>query len=178
MVIEIIPFGTIENPVIYYLRDNLARIFNAELSLGQSRPVPQYAFNDRRAQYFSSQVLDNLSQNKKPGQRKILAVIDKDLYVPELNFVFGEADPSKGVCIISLTRLRQSYWNLPEDMSLFFERALKEAVHETGHLLNLYHCHDHKCVMHFSNSLRDTDIKGKHFCNKCKKTLSLKNVTE
>lgn len=34
----------------------------------------------------------------------------------------------------SKTRLKQSYWGLPEDKDLFLRRTLKEAVHEIGHL--------------------------------------------
>jgi archaemetzincin len=146
-------------------------VFHVEVFSCRSQPVPEYAFNKRRSQYFSSQILDTLVQIKKLQSTKILVLIDKDLYVPELNFVFGVADVLQVVCIISLTRLRQSYYNLPEDNNLFMERALKEAVHEMGHLLGHRHCTNPKCVMHFSNSLQDTDIKGCQFCGACKKLI-------
>ena len=32
----------------------------------------------------------------------------------------------------------------------------KEVVHELGHLFKLSHCDKRYCVMHFSNSLKDT----------------------
>jgi archaemetzincin len=123
MAIEIIPFGSIEKGVLDTLKDNLAVIFNAEVSFGQSQPVPEYALNKRREQYFSSEILDHLARIKKRKDTKVLAVIDEDLYVPELNFVFGEADSYRGLCIVSLTRLRQSFYGMPEDGNLFFERA-------------------------------------------------------
>ncbi len=50
-------------------------------------------------------------------------------------------------------------------------RALKEAVHELGHTYYLSHCADAKCVMYFSNSLADTDIKGAGFCKRCQQRL-------
>src|SRR3990167_7486042 len=99
---------------------------------------------------------------------RILGIVDIDLYVPELNFVFGEADVAHGVCIISLVRLHQEFYGLPKNENLFFERALKEAVHEVGHTYRLGHCGDTRCIMHFSNSLQDTDIKGPDFCRRCK----------
>jgi len=103
---------------------------------------------------------------------KILGIVDHDLYVPELNFVFGEASPR--VADISLTRLRQDFYNLSQDQSLFYKRALTEAVHELGHTYGLGHCEDPRCVMFFSNSLIDTDRKGSEFCPKCK---TLKSTT-
>ncbi|MFL6406200.1 MAG: archemetzincin, partial [Nitrososphaeraceae archaeon] len=45
---------------------------------------------------------------------------------------------------------------------------VKEAVHELGHAFGLTHCESIKCVMHFSNSLSDTDIKTNHLCNVCR----------
>ena len=90
-----------------------------------------------------------------------------DIYASGLNFVFGEADPSSGVAVVSLWRLRQERHGLPEDKNLFRQRALKEAVHELGHIFGLSHCPDLRCVMHFSNSLADTDRKEPNFCSKC-----------
>ncbi len=64
-------------------------------------------------------------------------------------------------------RLRQEFYGLPRDEDLFRERALKEAVHELGHTYSLGYCPDPTCVMHFSNSLYDTDLKGWSFCSNC-----------
>lgn len=172
MIIEIIPFDSIDNFILDYLKENLSDIFSAEVYLGESFSLPEYAYNKRRAQYLSSQILDNLSRLKKNNRQKILAIINKDLYCLKLNFVFGEATPLNGVCIISIRRLYQSYYGLSEDKDLLLRRSLKEAVHEIGHLLNLGHCPNPKCVMHFSNSLLDTDRKDYQFCNDCKKHLA------
>jgi archaemetzincin len=46
-------------------------------------------------------------------------------------------------------------------------RALKEAVHELGHTLGLRHCSRSLCVMHFSNSIFDTDKKKSLLCDQC-----------
>ena len=97
---------------------------------------------------------------------KILGIIDQDLYVPKLNFVFGEA--SRRVAIISLTRLRNEFYSLPKDQTLFRKRVLTEAVHELGHTYGLEHCRNPHCVMFSSKSLIDTDLKGPDFCERCK----------
>ena len=51
--------------------------------------------------------------------------------------------------------------------------ALKEAVHELGHTLGLAHCPNAKCVMHFSNSLADTDRKGSVLCPVCQRRVGI-----
>jgi archaemetzincin len=101
----------------------------------------------------------------------MLAVADLDLYVPDLNFVFGLAQCDMARAIIALPRLRQSYYGLPENTVVFRKRVIKEAVHELGHLFGLRHCLDRRCVMAFSNSLIDTDEKGWEFCANCRKNL-------
>ena len=39
---------------------------------------------------------------------------------------------------------------------IYFSKDTKEVVHELGHLFKLSHCDKRYCVMHFSNSLKDT----------------------
>ena len=98
-----------------------------------------------------------------------------DLTVPGLNFVFGLADPASRGAVISLARLYPEFYGQPRDPGLFKARALKEAVHELGHLLGLGHCPDPACVMAFSNSLSDTDRKGPEFCARCREFLRKQN---
>jgi len=172
MEIEIIPFGQIESAVLDHLKVNLTEVFKAQISIGETQASPEYAYNQKRGQYYSSLILRNLLKLKENKEKKILAIIDQDLYVLELNFVFGEADPLDNICLISITRLHQSYYGLAENEDLFLKRTLKEAVHELGHLLGLRHCLDPGCVMHFSNSLADTDRKDYRFCKNCRKFLS------
>ncbi|MBI2472521.1 MAG: archaemetzincin family Zn-dependent metalloprotease [Planctomycetes bacterium] len=163
----IIPFGQIQREILDFLRIELAQMFSLDVKIAKTEPTPQYAFDTKRRQYHSTKILEGL-KNIPMMDTRILGIIDLDLYVPELNFVFGEADVAHGVCIISLARLRQEFYGLPKNANLFLERALKEAVHELGHTFGIGHCKDPRCIMHFSNSLQDTDIKGPDFCPRCK----------
>ena len=99
---------------------------------------------------------------------KILAICDFDAYSDKLNFVFGEAHLDGSISAIYLLRIRQEFYGLKPDKSVFCQRLVKEAVHELGHSFGLSHCKNIKCVMHFSNSLSDTDIKTSHLCDVCK----------
>ena len=169
--IEIVSFGPVDPAVLGYLKKNLSEIFKTQVSIGKSYGLADFAYNKDRKQYLSTAIIKNLPRPNDVTP-KTLAVIDKDLYVPELHFVFGEAYLLKGTCIISVTRLRQSYYGLTDNNDLFLKRTLKEAVHEIGHLFNIGHCPNPLCVMHFSNSLPDTDRKDFHFCDNCKKLLT------
>ena len=170
--LNIIPIGKIDQKILDYLKIELRKKFGIEVEIAEPMEKPDYAYNPQRRQYHSTAILEKIS---KLTNGVILGVVDLDLYVPDLNFVFGEAAPLMRMAIISLVRLRQEYYGLPKNESLFRERVIKEAVHELGHVFGLNHCRDPKCVMHFSNSLFDTDKKSSSFCSKCLKLLPKRN---
>ena len=89
--------------------------------------------------------------------------------------MFGQASLNGGVAAMYLPRLKQDFPGRGADTSIIFiERVLKEATHEVGHAFGLEHCPKRSCVMHFSNSLADTDYKAKDFCNTCRNKLHQK----
>jgi archaemetzincin len=171
MSILLVPVGRIDQQVIEKLQVDLHKIFNKQVGVGQGMPHPDDAYNKKRNQYLSTAILRSLMEQKEyMVYGKVLGVVDQDLYVPELNFVFGEA--GQKAAVISLTRLRQEFYRLPQDWNLFYKRALTEAVHELGHTYGLGHCKIPHCVMFFSNSLMDTDRKGPEFCPECNRNIS------
>jgi archaemetzincin len=101
----------------------------------------------------------------------VLGVTNKDLYAEPLNFVFGQASLNGRIAIVSVCRLDPTFYGQPADKDLFTQRAVKEAVHEVGHMLGFRHCADPVCVMHFSNSINEVDSKSAKLCWKCELTL-------
>jgi archaemetzincin len=162
------PIGTIDGSLLEELKLKLRGAFGCPVEIGEALIIPEQAFNRRRGQYLAPAILDILKRNRSNQKDWMLGIIDVDLYAPELNFVFGQAEPATCTAIISLYRLRQE---LPPDPIIFSSRAAKEAVHEIGHIFGLGHCPKIKCVMHFSNSLHDTDIKDITFCSQCQPKL-------
>ena len=102
----------------------------------------------------------------REGVDMALGVTDDDLFVHGMNFVFGLASREAGAAVISVHRLKD------DDQSVFMGRVVKEAVHEVGHLHGLSHCDEPSCVMHFSNTLDDTEAKGTTFCPRCQNLLA------
>jgi archaemetzincin len=168
--ILLVPIGEIDKKVIQILKDDLNKVFKKPVVIGKGMPEPNGAYDHKRNQYLSTAILNSIMEQKEyASYEKILGIVDHDLFVPELNFVFGQASPKAAV--ISFTRLRQTFYHLPEDQNLFRQRVLTEAVHELGHTFGLGHCGNPQCVMFFSNSLLDTDRKGSEFCPSCKNRL-------
>jgi len=165
------PLAQIDSPILEVLKQSLRQTFNRPVETEAQIGSLDYAYDKNRRQYLAPKLLSTLRSLKmEPGDR-CLGIVDIDLYAPGLNFVFGEADIDSGIAIVSLFRLRQERYGLPQDQGLFQDRAIKEAVHELGHTYYLSHCRDTRCVMHFSNSLADTDIKWASFCQKCQQKL-------
>jgi archaemetzincin len=168
--IVLVAIGEVNRNMMDRLKDDLSKVFNKRVSVEKGMPEPLYAYNKKRNQYLSTAILSEMmGQKEYAPYEKILGIVDHDLFVPGLNFVFGEAGPKAAV--ISLTRLRQTFYRLHEDQDLFHRRVLTEAVHELGHTYGLGHCGDPRCVMFFSNSLSDTDRKGPEFCPRCRKNI-------
>lgn len=168
--IYMLPMGAVPQGVMERLKERLGETFRKDIIVMEEVPPPLHCREKGGGQWNSTKILEGLAAM---GLReKALGVVDLDLYVPGLNFVFGEADPRSGVCIISLTRLRQEFYGRAPNEGLFLKRAVKEAVHELGHLYGLPHCPDRRCVMYFSNSLPDTDTKTRRFCERCKRAVT------
>jgi archaemetzincin len=165
------PLGNIADEIMQELKDRVGGIFHCPVEITAGFGDLAQAYDPERKQYLSSKLLASLGKAER--ESRVVGITDVDLYVPRLNFVFGEADMVSGTAIISLCRLRQEYYGLAPDKALFLERATKEIVHEVGHTFGLGHCPNNKCVMHFSNSLADTDLKEAHFCNMCRPKIIL-----
>jgi archaemetzincin len=194
IIIQRIPYSSSEfeyitdsgNSIVYFLIQHLLKIFGDIARINNSSSLlsssfqtpaktipPAHLYNRRRKQWISDKILAWLLQNNNPDRNtKILAICDFDAYSGELNFVLGEAHLGGRVAAIYIPRLKQEFYVKKSDKSKLFEqRIVKEAVHELGHAFGLTHCEKSRCVMHFSNSLQDTDSKHYMFCERCNNIL-------
>jgi len=168
------PIGNIDPWILEGLSQALGATFGKAVDIKAPFDEPNHAYDRRRNQYLSTAFLDAVSMAE--DEERALGVCDIDLYVPGLNFVFGQADHRRKRAVISLYRLRQERYGLPREERLFAERAAKEAAHELGHTYGLAHCGDESCVMHFSNRLPETDRKRALFCESCNRKLKKDGV--
>ncbi len=171
MKIGVLRIGSVDSTVIERVQENLKMIFPKTTCalLDEILPVPSEAYDEKRQQHRSDIILTAICAQtvKQRTLDRILGVIDTDIFVSPLSYVFGQAEYPGKAALISLHRLRQEFYNKKPDTDLFAERTTKEAVHELGHTFGLQHCSNPFCVMYFSNSIFDTDRKQSLFCSKC-----------
>lgn len=148
------------------VRDRLSAEFAVPVATAEA-PSIDFAYDASRRQYASIAVLEMLVRACPPDAWKLIAVTGRDLFLPVLTFVYGQAQLGGRVAVMSLARLEQEFYRLPPAPEVLHERAAKEALHETGHLLGLVHCNDRACAMTLSTNIRQIDFKRAGFCPAC-----------
>lgn len=166
----LVPMGQIEEPLLAWLAPILGGCFPVAPWSAPRVPIPPEAYCPERDQYSSLAILEALSRNRPRQAGRVLALVEVDLFVAPLNFVFGTADPA-GLAVVSLARLDPRFYGQKYRKRILWERAAKEAVHELGHTYGLGHCGHPGCVMSFSNSLAEADVKFREFCPRCRRQL-------
>ncbi len=165
--LEILPVGEVQHFWLEYLRYELEEYFG-DVIISPPIEVP-LSFNER-GQVLADHLLDHL--NRYPAcAEKVLAVIDRDITVSGVDYIFGLAALGGRCAVISPVRLREVYYNRECDYELFLERLLKEAMHELGHTLGLTHCNNESCNMKFSSTVYEIDRKSLLFCDDCLNTV-------
>ena len=171
MKIGILRVGKVDAEVTERVRERLCSDlldFETEL-ISEEMNLPEKAFDETRAQYDSDVILQKLRDYAETQTRfdRILGIVDVDIFVPRLNFVFGVAEHPGKAALVSLWRLKPEFYGKSSKKEILFERSAKEAIHELGHTLGLDHCANPFCVMHFSNAILETDVKKSLFCGQC-----------
>lgn len=168
--LQIIPVGPVGPGIIERLIRDIGEVLPAGVRSGDVIEMPREAFDAGRGQYSAEIVLNALAERETDPREHVLGLIDSDLYIPDLTFVFGAA--LGRAALVSITRLRQEFYGLDADRGLFTRRVLTETVHEAAHSYGMKHCFDPGCVMFFSRTIGDTDKKGFELCDSCQATLS------
>ena len=174
--IVLIPIGSTRQNVADFLSFSLPEILHAPCRLLEEEIALEPFFSSDRQQYHSTEILRKLLPYAAAAGQHVLGIMDEDLYIPILTFVFGEAQLAGRCALMSGHRLHQEFYGLPADESLYLHRCEKEAVHELGHTLGLTHCQNFECVMRYSNSVADIDIKSNVFCPNCSQILGIPSL--
>jgi len=167
----ILPIGDIDGNLLLGISGIIQNVFGRRTKILVGIEKPESAYDQTRGQYLSTAILKSTLENADDSTEKIIGVTETDIFVPVLKFVFGQAQFSGTAALVSLCRLSQKFYDLPENRNLLALRLKKEVVHELGHAYGLVHCGSPQCVMHYANSLKEVDARPLEFCDTCFKLL-------
>ncbi len=165
--IGVVPFEEVPEIALKVIAAHISGYFNLPAQILPSLKLPEHAFDQRRLQYNAGIMLRFLESMEFNPCNKVIGVLCSDLYIPIFEYVFGEARQGEQCAVISLFRLNKNPDGSYPTGSLIHERAAKVALHELGHLYDLFHCEDKKCLMHFSGGLEDLDATPLYLCRYC-----------
>lgn len=172
--IRLIPLHPVSTELIGSLILPLRSIFRTEVTIEpQMDSIVDGVFDESRGQYNSTEIIVELLRCYPTTKAKLVGITSVDLFVPVLTYVFGEAQLDGPACVVSTYRLDDTIYGLVPDPSTFFERSLKETIHELGHTYGLIHCRNFNCAMHASTTAEDIDLKAAGLCEECLKKLGM-----
>lgn len=106
-VIQIVSVGKVNHDIMQMITRHVKEMFGYEVETQNlvSLPDPDYAFDEKRKQYSSTVILRNIAPLSSRAE-KFLAITEVDLFIPMMTFVYGQAQLSGKVAIVSLARLK------------------------------------------------------------------------
>jgi archaemetzincin len=170
-VVAVLPFGDAPPLTAKVIAAHVSGYLNLPAETLPPSPIPHQALDPGRLQYNAGILIEAIEAMALMDYFKIIALFEVDLYIPLLTHVFGEARQNGRVALVSLYRLESPADDASAAAGRVLERAAKIALHELGHLLNLLHCDDDHCLMHFSGRLETLDRTTFNFCRYCRRSL-------
>lgn len=166
--VEIISMGPVDEVAVSVSAANITALMGLPADIGPCMPEPAYAVLPGRGQYNAAVLLKSLSKGIAGSRRLRLGIINGDLCLPMLTYVFGEAQVGGKAAVISLFRLKQGCDGKKAPMAIVYERLVKIVVHEISHVLGLIHCREPGCVMSCAFDLEQLDNQSADFCPECR----------
>jgi archaemetzincin len=157
------------------LAARVSRHLGVPVTIEHWTPDLDGAYDSGRKQYSAAALVEQVartaraSTDKPSGTTtKWIGIVDVDLFIPVLTFVFGQAQLGGTAGIVSTLRLTNEFYGMSRDEVRLEERLEKELVHEIGHLFGLVHCRQFECVMRSSTYVEEIDLKRAELCDSCR----------
>ena len=172
--IVVVPLGEVDFMMVNRLATNIGPVFGRSVDILKGMKMPDEAYNVVRGQYYATILLNKLERVKANQKEFVMGVCEEDIYLPDEAYIIGHSDIIGGTAIVSLFRIRQEFYGLPEDEMKVYTRLFKQSVHQLAHLFDMTSCRNPRCVNYYSQNMMDIDIKGEKFCDICKRQLTEK----
>ncbi|HEV3512686.1 MAG TPA: archaemetzincin [Candidatus Sulfotelmatobacter sp.] len=163
----LVPIGNVPAKALEWIESATSEWFPLPIRRLPGLPVPPSAFDPKRGQYQSVEIMKMLAQSAPRDAVRVLGITDVDLAIPMLSFLYGQAQFDGPVALVSLCRLHQEFYGLPGQEALLRERTVKEVLHELGHTFGLVHCSEPSCAMSLATHIELVDAKQEQYCARC-----------
>ena len=163
----VVAIGSVPEAALQWAEEAAAEWFPLPLRRLSALAMPEGAYDTKRRQYQSIEIMKMLAQSVPPDAVRVLGITDADLAIPVLSFLFGQAQLNGPIALVSLCRLHQEFYGLPGDLQLLRERTVKEVLHELGHTFGLTHCSQRECAMSLATDIELVDAKTERYCARC-----------
>jgi archaemetzincin len=169
-------FSEAQRRILALTQDYLALFFDCPVRVQRQIALASVPARARRThpswgdpQVLTGYILHEVLERERPADAlAYLALTASDLWPGRgWNFVFGQAS----------LRERLGAWSIyrngdPErEFRSCLRRTLSTASHETGHILGIWHCTAHSCLMNGSNHQGEKDRRPMHLCPVCLRKL-------
>ncbi len=170
--IGLMALDPIDPDILRHLRAALSKFLLLPVRILRPQPLPLKTYHVNRQQYDAIQLLEFLLDEVKTDAFRILGVTAKDLFIPILTFVFGDAQVNGKAAIISLCRPRGDAGGAMPTRQVLMRRLMMLSLHELGHTFGLEHCRESNCLMKFSSNLEKLDQRPLALCDYCRVMLA------
>lgn len=167
----LVPVGSVPVEAWEWIENAVAEWFPFPIRRLPALQIPEAAYDAKRGQYRSVEIMKMLAELAPRGAERVLGVTEADLAIPMLSFLFGQAQLDGPIAVVSLCRLHQEFYGLPANQGLLRERTVKEVLHELGHTFGLAHCSETECAMSLATHIELVDAKRERYCEHCGKHL-------
>jgi archaemetzincin len=116
-------FGEVESYLVEAVSIALEQEFRMGIRLAERLSIPARSYSRERGQYLSTELLKVLATQVHEDARVTLGITNVDLFVPELNFVFGEASKALSVAVFSTARLDPRAYKESENQAMLISTS-------------------------------------------------------
>jgi archaemetzincin len=169
--VAVVPFEGASITAARVIAAHVSGYLNLAVETLPPMAIPPDTLDETRLQYNAAALIQAVETMPLKDYFKVIALFDVDLFVPLFTHVFGEARQNGRVALVSLFRLETHMNGSSPATDRVLERMAKIALHEVGHLINLLHCDDQRCLMHFCGGVETLDQIPLNFCRHCRSAL-------